>query len=111
MLLCAQVLKRDPDTDSWKMDTVDENKPRGLAPLFFQRILKTAWFHLMILMLVLANAIFTATIHFDHDKIDPYQKIDRYYYVEVSELPVHLLLPQITWTNCISRCESRCRCE
>ena len=81
---CGQVLKRDPDTDSWKMDTIDENKPRGLAPPFFQRILKTAWFHITILILVLANAIITATIHFDHYKIDPYQKIDGYYYAEVS---------------------------
>ena len=67
------------------MDTVDENKPRGLAPPFFQRILKTWLFHIIILMLVLANAIITATIHFDHLKINPFEKIDAYYYAEVSE--------------------------
>ncbi len=74
------------------MDTVDENKPRGVAPPFFQRILKTAWFHIMILMLVLANAIVTATIHFDHFKIDPYQKIDAYYYAEASLCDICLTL-------------------
>ena len=79
------------DSDGWKMVTLDENKPRGLAPPFFQRILKTAWFHILILMLVLANAITTATIHFDHDKIDPYTKIDNYYYIEVSNVYIYNL--------------------
>ena len=65
------------------MTTIDENKPRGLAPHFFQRILKTAWFHILILVLVLVNAIATATMYFDHYKINPYQKIDHYYWLEV----------------------------
>ena len=65
------------------MMTLDENKPRGLAPPFCQRILKTAWFHILVLLLVLANAVTTATIHFDHNKIDPLKKIDNYYYAEV----------------------------
>ena len=82
--LLSQVLHYDTD-GGWKMVTIDENKPRGLAPPFFQRILKTAWFHISILLLVLANAITTATINFDHYKINPYEKIDGYYYAEVSK--------------------------
>lgn len=78
----VQVLTSDPE-NVWRMVTIDDNKPRGLAPPFFQRILKTAWFHISILLLVLANAIVTATMHFDHYKIDPYQKIDEYFYTEV----------------------------
>ena len=70
------------DSDGWKMVTIDQNKPRGLAPPFLQRVLKTALFHILILLLVLANAITTATIHFDH-VIDPFIKIDAYYYTEV----------------------------
>ena len=65
------------------MVTIDENKPRGLAPPFFQRVLKMTWFHTLILLLVLANAMTAATIHFDHLYIDPYQKMDHYYYTEV----------------------------
>ena len=65
------------------MVTLDENKPRGLAPPVLQRVLKTAWFHILILLLVLANAITTATIHFDHQDINPFNKIDNYYYAEV----------------------------
>jgi len=61
------------------MVTIDESKPRGLAPPFFQRILKMAWFHILILFLVLANAIFVATMHFDHRTI----AINGYYYAEV----------------------------
>lgn len=62
--------------------TIDENKPRGLAPPFCQRILKMAWFHILILILVLANAIVTATIHFEHRRVK-LNKIDAYYYAEV----------------------------
>ena len=65
------------------MVTIDENKPRGLAPPFCQRILKTAWFHILILLLVLANAITTATIYFDHINTNPWNKKDGYYYSEV----------------------------
>ena len=76
------------------MVTIDENKPRGLAPAFCQRILKMAWFHIMILFLVLANAIVTATIRFEHDGLtDPKQKIDGYYYAEVSLQLYQMLHP------------------
>ncbi|ELU07210.1 hypothetical protein CAPTEDRAFT_150573 [Capitella teleta] len=70
------------DQDGWRMVTIDENKPRGLAPPLFQRILKTAWFHILILLLVLANAVTTATISFHHRRA-PDTKIDGYYYAEV----------------------------
>ena len=64
------------------MVTIDENKPRGLAPPFFQRILKMAWFHILILVVVLVNAIVTATIKFEHRRVNV-NKIDFYYYIEV----------------------------
>ena len=71
------------DGDGWKMITIDENKPKGLAPQFCQRILKTAWFHILVLFMVLANAVTTATIYFDHINIDPWNEKDAYYYTEV----------------------------
>ena len=78
----SQILQMD--ADGWKMVTVDENKPRGLAPPFFQRILKTAWFHILLLLLVLANAVVTATIAFDpKSKNAATQIFDAYYYTEV----------------------------
>ena len=89
--MSLQVLQSDPE-GGWKMVTIDENKPRGLAPAFCQRILKMAWFHIMILMLVLANAIVTATIRFEHNgRSDPSQKIDAYYYTEVGIFLVNIL--------------------
>ena len=70
------------DSEGWRMVTIDENKPRGLAPPIFQGILKTAWFHILILLLVLANAVTMATITFHHRRF-PASKIDAYYYAEV----------------------------
>jgi hypothetical protein len=70
------------DQKGWHMVTIDENKPRGLAPPIFQGILKTAWFHILILLLVLANAVTMATITFNHRK-ERENKFDGYYYVEV----------------------------
>ena len=81
--LAPQVLCQD--SDGWKMVTIDENKPRGLAPPFFQCILKTAWFHILILILVLANAIVAATMSFDYRLQDPHKDFEGYYYCEVSQ--------------------------
>ena len=64
------------------MVTVDESKPRGLAPPGVQAVLKMAWFHILILLLVLVNAITVATISFDHKTIE--EKINGYYYAEVT---------------------------
>lgn len=71
------------DGDGWKMVAVDESRPRGLAPAWLQRMMKSASFQVATILLVLANAITVATIHFDHNKIDPHQKINMYYYAEV----------------------------
>jgi len=77
----TQILQAD--ADGWKMVALDESKPRGLAPVWLQKMSKSASFQVAIILLVLANAVTVATIHFDHDKIDPYQKINMYYYAEV----------------------------
>ena len=59
-MCCTQVLISD--AEGWKMTTLDENKPHGSAPPFFQRILKTAWFHILILLLVLVKIYEPQTI-------------------------------------------------
>ena len=63
--------------------TIDENKPRGLATPFFQSILKTAWFHILILIIVLTNAVIAATMSFDYRLTGPHHDFKEYYYVEV----------------------------
>ena len=83
------------------MVTIDENKPRGLAPPFLQCILKTAWFHILILILVLANAIVAVTMSFDYRKHDPHKDFEGYYYVEVSYCCLIILVICFTLINAI----------
>ena len=67
-----------------KLVVVDENKTKGLAPHIFQRILRSSLFNMTMLLLVLANAIITATIKHTHkEKIDK-RTFERYYYIEVT---------------------------
>jgi len=66
------------------MMTVDESKPRGRAPPFCQRLLKTAPFHIVIQLLVLLNAIVAASMHFDHRTPRHDHPNTWYYYTEVS---------------------------
>ena len=62
--------------DGWYMTTSDKNKPAGSAPLFFQRLLKHHAFSTFILLLVLANAVTTATMVFysDSDRQETYKQ-------------------------------------
>lgn len=88
MSLCSnlsQVLVCGED-GSWIMVTVDETKPRGLAPPFFQRLLKTSTFHIVTLLLVLANAVFVATMNFDIRNKNEQNDLNGYYYAEVRVL-------------------------
>ncbi|KAK3094316.1 hypothetical protein FSP39_000242 [Pinctada imbricata] len=76
----SQVIQSDGTT--WKMVMLDENKAKGFAPPFFQRILCSNIFHTFFLILVLANVIIGALLSFDGFK-DPNQKWDYFYYAEV----------------------------
>jgi hypothetical protein len=67
------------------MVTVDETKPRGLAPPVFQRLLKTSTFHIVTLLLVLANAVTVATMNFDIRIRNGQNDLNGYYYAEVRE--------------------------
>ena len=85
------------DGESWKMVTIDENKPRGVAPPFIQKVLKSSIFHIFILILVLANAITAATIHFDHNKVPENNYSYEGYYPEVSTVFIYpYVLLQLT---------------
>lgn len=76
-----QVLER---TDQGlKLVSVDNNKPKGLAPLVFQRTLRSSWFNMAMLLLVLANAVITATLKHTHKENVDRRTLRRYYYIEV----------------------------
>ncbi|CAH1782033.1 unnamed protein product [Owenia fusiformis] len=75
----------ESDGMNWKLVTIDENKPKGLAPAFIQRILKSTIFHNAILVIVLGNAITMACLSFNHKpgvNIDDV-KLDNFYKAEV----------------------------
>ena len=78
-----QVIQSDGLT--WKLVFIDEDKAQGRAPPIFQRILRSNVFHISVLLLVQMNAFTAASLTFDHNKIDPDHKLDRFYYAEVSQ--------------------------
>ncbi|XP_059160576.1 sodium leak channel NALCN-like isoform X2 [Physella acuta] len=77
----SQVIQNDGG--SWKLVMVDENKTNGLAPPIFQRVLRSNFFHTIILLLVLIDASIAASLSFDHDKKLPDDKMDGFYFAQV----------------------------
>ena len=64
--------------------TLDENKFSGLAPPVCQTILRSASFRLLMMGVILANGIVTATMHFKHDGRPRHVFYEKYYYIEVT---------------------------
>ncbi|ODN05809.1 Sodium leak channel non-selective protein [Orchesella cincta] len=77
------------DDFGWKLVQIDGDKQKGLAPWPFQVIMMSAAFRLMVMGAILANAVFTATMHFDAEvRIPnmadrPPEVINKYYYTEL----------------------------
>ncbi|VEN39964.1 unnamed protein product [Callosobruchus maculatus] len=71
------------DDKGWKLVTVDENKHGGLAPEFCHKILRSPHFRLLVMCVILANAIVTATMRFRHDNRPRHIFYERYYYIEL----------------------------
>lgn len=66
-----------------KLVSVNETKSHGWAPLFFQKIIRSSAFNMIMLLLVLANAIITASLRHTHrEKIDK-RVLKNFYYTEV----------------------------
>lgn len=78
--MSQQVIVIDEATGKWRMETVDEHKPKGSAPEICQSVLRSNYFHLGILMLVFVNAITSASVHFKHDEQD-WRSYERIFYV------------------------------
>ncbi|XP_014279974.1 sodium leak channel NALCN isoform X3 [Halyomorpha halys] len=72
------------DDMGWKLVTLDENKYSGLAPPVCQAILRSASFRLLMMGIILANGIITATMHFKHDGRPRNVFYENYYYIEVA---------------------------
>ncbi|XP_071949638.1 sodium leak channel NALCN-like isoform X2 [Antedon mediterranea] len=58
----SQILEAEPtELSPWKLVSVDEDKPQGVAPHFCQVILKSRSFHLAILLVVAIDAALAST--------------------------------------------------
>ena len=79
--LSFQVISSEGNT--WKMVLIDENKAKGHAPPFFQKILCSNAFHTFILCLVLASGITGANLAFDHKTKFNDGQPDGFYFAEV----------------------------
>ncbi|XP_056005775.1 sodium leak channel NALCN-like isoform X4 [Ostrea edulis] len=79
----SQVIQCEGNT--WKMVLIDENKAKGWAPPFFQKILCSNFFHTFFLLLIFANAITGAALSFKGQGQAPgSNKLDGFYYAELA---------------------------
>lgn len=58
----------------------------GSAPEIFHRLLRSAYFRLLVMGVVLANGIITATMNFKHDDNPREFFYEKYYYIEVAKI-------------------------
>ena len=84
----------------WKLVTLDENKHGGNAPKFCHVVLRSASFRLLVMGVILANGVVTATMHFKHDGRPRHVFYEKYYYIEVNEI---LCDPLSVSASCIIR--------
>lgn len=56
---------------------------KGSAPEIFHKMLRSAYFRLLVMGVVLANGIITATMNFKHDGNPRESFYQKYYYIEV----------------------------
>lgn len=69
----------------------------GSAPEIFHRMLRSAYFRLLVMGVVLANGIITATMNFKHDGNPREFFYEKYYYIEV----IYFILSQYFFIKCL----------
>lgn len=71
------------DDAGWKLITIDDNKHGGLAPDACHTILRSPYFRMIVMTVILANGIVTASMHFKHDGRPRTVFYEHYYYIEL----------------------------
>jgi len=66
-----------------KLVTIDENKADGKFAVALQRITRSPYFNMSMLLLVLANAVITATIKHSHKEVKDRKNLEFYRNIEV----------------------------
>ena len=75
MVVKREQIFEKTESGGLKLITIDENTSKGLAPKFCLAILESRWFNMAMLLLVLANAIFTVTIRHTHREAEDRQML------------------------------------
>ena len=65
---------------------IDENQKKGVAPAIFLKIAQSPIFTTVVMMVVLANTIFTATIRHTHNEDIDRRNLELYHKIEVNRL-------------------------
>ena len=65
------------------MVNIDENKKKGVAPAICLKIVQSSVFTTIVMIVVLANTIFTATIKHTHNEERDRKNRDLYHKIEV----------------------------
>jgi len=71
-----------------KLIKVDDEIKQGLGPTAFQKIVRSPLFNMAMLLLVLSNAIITATIKFTHKEKEDKNMLEIYYKIEVNHISI-----------------------
>ncbi|XP_066250989.1 sodium leak channel NALCN isoform X4 [Euwallacea similis] len=71
------------DDRGWKLVTLDDNKHGSTAPDFCQKILQSPYFRSLVMGVILANAVVTASMRFKHDKTPREVFYEKYYFLEL----------------------------
>ncbi len=71
------------DDSTLKLVNIDENKKKGVAPAVCIKIVQSPIFTTMVMIIVLANTIFTATIRHTHNEEIDHKNRELYHKIEV----------------------------
>ena len=80
--LSVQVLQKADDS-TLKLVNIDENQKKGVAPAIFLKIVQSPIFTTVVMIVVLTNTIFTATIHHTHNERIDRRNLELYHQIEV----------------------------
>lgn len=72
------------DDTCWKLITIDDSKHGGIAPDLCHAILRSPYFRMIVMTVILANGIVTASMNFKHDGRPRQVFYEHYYYIELA---------------------------
>lgn len=81
----SQILRK-ADEGTLKLVNIAENQKKGFAPAIFLKIVQSPIFTTAVMIAVLANTIFTATIRHTHNPEIDKRNQERYHNIEVEPL-------------------------